>query len=261
MRQETREIILLLFFYVVTAIGMTMINSCSYLNEPIHFVDPDIIDQQPIVIDTLPVDTIQIGTCVEYTEYTTPEFVGLFVKFDFPVDSILWEGGGISSYDLGEVISHITTLPFEYGTSPIGAWVIIEGTNDHKAFELKLFTRTFTEPIYRSVDQSLLGIPNLIPPSIVNTKWYFGTGRQMFMLPGIQYEKYIYLINRYPSYAMFSFYGVTVEPAQEVSICSETLKNCHKGRDYADLFYAQSDFEQSLVDSFYLAKWKRVRIH
>lgn len=250
--------------YILSIFLISAIWSCQLpsIYNP-HWDDSDWVEQP---IDTIPVDTIPVeivDTCTSYTEYTTPAFVGLYVKFDEPQDSILWEGGGISSYNLGEVVSHITNLPFEYGTSPIGAWVVIEGTNNHQQFQLKIFTRTFNEAIYRGVDPMLLGIPNLIPSAVSNGKWYFGTGRQTLIVPGVDEPTYIHLINKFPSFDMFSFYGVTLDSIPEVNVLRETLKDCHGGRWYADLYFLLHEHEPALIDSFGVgyADWERVRTH
>jgi len=204
-----------------------------------------------------PPPPIEIDTCETYTEYTDPAFVGMYIKFDTPQDSILWEGGGISSYDLGEVVSHITTLPFTYGSNQIGAWVVIEGTNDHKAFQLDIFTRTFTEPIYREMD--LPDTETTCYSRIINAKWYFGTGKQELWASGATFEDFKQSINDYPSFDMFTLYGSEWDSISYVSACREILKDCHAGRRYADLYFIPFQLEQTLIDSFYLAGWDRVR--
>jgi len=200
------------------------------------YFDPIMTLEEWNAILNPPSDPIEVDTCTEYIEYTTPEFVGLYIKFDTPQDSILWEGGGISSYDLGEVVSHITTLPFTFGSNQIGAWVVIEGTNDHKQYQLKIFTRT------------------------PGGKWYFGTGKQELWASGATIEDFKQSINNYPSVDMFTFYGSEWDSIGYVTICREILKDCKAGRRYADLHFIPFQLEQTLIDSFTLAGWDRVRI-
>lgn len=184
-----------------------------------------------------PPEPIEADTCTEYIEYTLPEFVGMYVKFDTHQDSIVWEGGGISSYDLGEVVSHVTNLPYRYGSNQIGAWVIIEGTNNHQQFQLKIFTRT------------------------PGGKWYLGTGTQQLWATGATIEDFKQNINDYPSVDMFTFYGSDWDSIGYVNICREILKDCKAGRKYADLHFIPFQLEQSLIDSFGVgyADWDRVR--
>lgn len=265
MRKEIREILLLLFFFVVAAVGMTFINSCSFMNDPSVLPDiiindqPDTIPVDTIPIDTLPVDTIEVDTCTGYIEYTDPAFVGMYIKFDFPQDSFLWEGGGISSYDLGEVVSHITSLPFTYGSDSIGAWVIIEGTNNHQQFQLDIFTRTFIEPIYRELDIS--DTKTTCYSRIVDAKWYMGTGKQEIWATGMTPSEFKQNVNQYKSVDMFTFYGSNWPFPIYPIMCRELLKDCHAGRRYADLFFVPGQLEQTLIDSFGVgfANWDRVR--
>lgn len=237
----------ILGFSLIMALSFT---SCYF--DPIMTLEEwnDIINPpEPIVVDS----------CESYTEYTDPAFVGLYIKFDFPQDSILWEGGGISSYDLGEVVSHITTLPFSFGSDSIGAWVDIEGTNDHQQFQLDIFTKTFTEPIYRALD--VPDTETTCYSRIVNNKWYMGTGRQEIWATGCTPSEFKQRITDRPSFDMFTFYGSSWPFPVYVEMCREILKDCHAGRRYADLYFIPFQLEQTLIDSFGVgyADWDRVR--
>ncbi len=230
--------------YILSILLLSAIWSCQLpaIYNP-HWNDPDYISPNPIETDTfgeIVVDTVVIiaDTCESYTEYTTPEFSTLYIKFDSPQDSVLWQGGGISSYDLGEVVQHITSLPFQFGTSPIGAWVIIKGTNNHALFQLKVFTRLND-----------------------GSKWYMGTGRQHIIMPGATSTEMIEMINLYPSFDFVSFYGTDYDSTTNAAVMHEILKDCHAGRWYADLFYIQNEIPFVTIDSFYQADWERVRIH
>ena len=227
--------------YLITIISLLFIVNCNLptvFNAPpdFHYNPPN-----PIEIDTfggigdsiiLPPDT-----CTGYIEYTEPQFVCLYVKFDNPQDSVLWQGGGISSYDLAEVVQHVTILPFKIDTNPIGASVLIKGTNNHTQFQTKIFAR------------------------VDGGKWYLGSGKQNLILPGIEAAKFKADINDYPSFDVISFYGTDYDSLTYVNLCREILKDCHGGRSYADLYFIPYQLDQTLIDSFNLAGWDRVRIH
>lgn len=224
--------------YILSIFLISAIWSCQLpsIYNP-HWDDSDYVEQ-PEPIDTIPVDTVEVvDTCTGYIEYTDPQFSTLYIKFDTPQDSVIWQGGGISSYDLGEVVQHITSLPFTFGTSPIGAWVIIKGTNNHGQFQTKVFTTT------------------------PGGKWYFGTGKQFLMNCGASSEQFTTNINLYQSFDFVSFYGTAWDSIEYVTVCREILKDCHAGRWYADLYFCPFQLEQTLIDSFNLAGWERVRTH
>ena len=191
---------------------------------------------QPVEVDTIPVDTIvQIDACTVLTETTEPAFVTLYMKFDSPQDSVLWEGGGIQSYDLKEVVSHITGLEAKVDTSQIGASVILLGTNAHTQFQLKIFAR------------------------IGGYKWYMGTATQALILPGSNAAYFKETMHEYPSYNEFHFWGVDCTCEEGIELTREVLKDCHAGRWYADLFYLPCQPPQSVRDSLDLYGWERIR--
>ncbi len=221
------------YLILIACLQFTLSCQLPTIYDP-HWNDSDWIPMpDPIVVDTVPV----VDTCTGYIEYTDPQFSTLYIKFDTPQDSVLWQGGGISSYDLGEVVQHITSLPFQFGTSPIGAWVIIKGTNNHSQFQTKVFTTT------------------------PGGKWYFGTGRQFLILPGATSSEFIENINLYPSFDFVSFYGTYYDSTTNAAVMHEILKDCHGGRWYADLYFIQNEIPFITIDSFYQADWERVRIH
>lgn len=191
---------------------------------------------QPIEVDTVPTDTIvPVDTCLELIETTIPEFVTLYMKFDEPQDSVLWEGGGFQSYSLAEIVTHITGLTAKVDTSPIGGSVLLKGTNNHSQFQLKILTR------------------------INGAKWYMGTATQALILPGSNAGYYKGTMTEYPSYDMFSFWGSDITCEEGVGLCREVLKECHKGRWYADLFYLPCQPPQTTRDSLDLYGWERIR--
>lgn len=198
----------------------------------------DIIDPPPPPPqDTIPPDPlpIEVDTCVDLIEYLEPEFSTLYFKYDFPTDTVLFQGGGISSYNLADVIDKITNLPFEVGYNNVGAWAIIKGTNNHQLFQLKVFAW------------------------IGGAKWYMGTGKQALILPGIEPDGYKSKIDSFPSFNQFSFWGTDYDSIQYVELCREVLSDCREGRAYADLFFIPFELPQSIPDSLDLVGWDRVR--
>jgi hypothetical protein len=191
---------------------------------------------QPIEIDTVPTDTIvPIDTCFQLIETTIPEFVTLYMKFDEPQDSVLWEGGGFQSYSLAEIVTHISGLSAKVDTSPIGGSVLLKGTNNHTQFQLKIFAR------------------------IDGAKWYMGTTKQGLILPGSNAAYFKETMHEYPSYNEFHFWGVDCTCEEGVSLCREVLKDCHKGRWYADLYDLPCQPPQTVRDSLDLYGWERIR--
>jgi hypothetical protein len=191
---------------------------------------------QPVEVDTIPVDTIvQIDTCTVLTETTEPAFVTLYMKFDSPQDSVLWEGGGYQSYSLAEIVTHISGLPAKVDTAAIGGSVLLKGTNNHTQFQLKIFAR------------------------IDGAKWYMGTTTQGLILPGSNAAYFKETMHEYPSYNEFHFWGVDCTCEEGIELTREVLKDCHAGRWYADLFYLPCQPPQSVRDSLDLYGWERIR--
>lgn len=190
------------------------------------------------IVDTIPTDTIipiEVDTCEAYVEHTIPEFVTLYVKFDSPQSNVIWEGGQVQSSNLGDVLSVVAQNSFIYGSDNTGAWAIINGTNNHAQYQLKVFTR------------------------IDNAKWYMGTAKQAIIVPSANETRYKELINAYPSVNQFSFYGTNYDSLTYVDLCREVLKDCKAGRWYADLFFSPYEIPQTIIDSLDLAGWERIR--
>ena len=159
----------------------------------------------------------------------------LYVKFDSPQSNIIWEGGQVQSADLGDVLSVVVNGSFIYGSNDTGAWAIINGTNNHSQYSLKVFTR------------------------IDNAKWYMGAAKQAIIVPGASGSEYKQLLQDYPSVNQFSFYGTNYDSLTYVDLCREVLKDCKAGRWYADLFYSPFEIPQTIIDSLNMAGWERVR--
>lgn len=222
---------------ILLAIVMAVVSSCGLIDAPIP-TDWKHNDPQPVEIDTTDTDTIvpvEVDTCEELIEFTDPAFVTLYIKFDEPQDSVLWEGGGIQSYSLQEIVNHITPLHAKVDTAPIGGNALIKGTNNHQAFQLKVFTR------------------------IGGAKWYMGTAMQGLILPGSNASYFKECMVEYPSYNQFSYWGVDCNCEEATSLSRHTLKDCHEGRWYADLHFSPCFIIQPIRDSLDLYGWERIR--
>lgn len=218
--------------YILT-LSLFALIGCNWLS--FYDAPDDFVYHPPEPIEE-PIDTIiPPDTCAGLIEYTDPAFVTLYMKFDEPQNSVLWEGGGFQSYSLAEVVNHITGLPAKVDTAPIGGNVILKGTNNHAQFQLKVFTR------------------------IDGGKWYMGTAKQGLILPGSNAAYFKENMHEYPSYNEFSFWGVDCTCEQGIELSREPLKDCHAGRWYADLFYLPCQPPQSTRDSLVLYGWDRVR--
>lgn len=236
------SIVTALIAVIVAAAVAFFFSSCEPIEAlmpddwPIHVVDNDTIPQDSVVIDTLPTDTITIlpDTCESLTEVTDPAFVTLYIKFDSPQSNLIWEGGGQQSANLADIIPFITSNSFKAYASESGAWVIINGTNNHTQYQLKVFTR------------------------IGGAKWYMGAAKQALILPGTNYDQFMQNATEFQSVNQFSFYGCDFDSLQTEQIARVILGDCKAGRWYAD-FYFSPDISPELIDSFELAGWDRIR--
>lgn len=191
----------------------------------------------PTPPDTTDTDTIVLppDTCTELIEITEPAFVTLYLLVDNEQDSILWEGGNVQSYDLGDVASAITTLPFEaYQTNQAGT-IVIHGTNNASQFSLKVFARAD------------------------GAKWYFGYGSQAFIFPALTASEYKGYSVSLPSVDQFTFWGNDYTEAEATPVKRNILGDCKLGRSYADLHFGPPT-PQGLIDSFDLFQWDRIRL-
>ena len=212
---------------------ISSITSCDWLE---YYPAPDdYVYHPPAEPVEEPVDTIPVDTCTGLIEYTDPAFVTLYMKFDEPQDSVLWEGGGFQSYSLAEIVSHISGLNAKVDTAAIGGSVLLKGTNNHTQFQLKIFAR------------------------VNGAKWYMGTTTQGLILPGSNAAYFKETMHEYPSYNEFHFWGVDCTCDEGIALTREVLKDCHAGRWYADLFYLPCQPPQSVRDSLDLYGWGRIR--
>lgn len=215
--------------------ALTFITSCELIEQ---LAPDDFVFHPPTPpVDTTGTDTIILppDTCTELVEITEPAFVTLYLLVDNEQDSILWEGGNIQSYNLADVAAEITNLPFEtYQTGKAGN-IVIHGTNDAAQFKLKVFARAD------------------------GAKWYFGYGSQAFIFPALTASEYKGYSISLQSVDQFTSWGNNYPEPLATEIKRNILGDCKKGRWYADLYYPPTT-PQSLVDSFDLFQWDRIRL-
>ena len=237
--------ILLIVIAIILTLIVFMLEGCelhSVFNAPddwaYHEPEPieiDTVEIDTVVVDTIVVDTLPTDTiipCTEPIEITQPEFVTLYLEFDFLEDSILWQGGGTSSYDLAEVVQAVTSLPFTIYSKNKSFVVIIDGTNNHQSFQTKIFSRSG------------------------GAKFYFGTARQGFeFLGALEFEEYKQVIEKYPSVYFFNFLGTNYDSLQYDELAYKILGTCKKGRWKADFRFNPFEAPDTIINQFEAAKW------
>lgn len=208
------------------------LQSCQFL--PVAISDDWVYNAPP---DDIPIDTLPlvVDTCTDYTLITQPDFVTLYILFDNAQSDILWQGGQVESNNLADVVAAVTSSPFRIDTHSIGASVIIEGETNHQAYALKIFAKAD------------------------GAKWYFGSGYQHLICPGMEYDDWIATLTAYQSVRICSWWGLSHTYDQCVHGARTLLGDCKEGRDYADFFFMGHDLPETLLDSFELAGWDRIR--
>lgn len=225
------------YLILVSSLLLT-VNSC-YLVEAIRpDPDPDIVIQiDTTVIDTIiPIDTLplEIDTPCVPVLVTEPKFVTLYIEFDVFDPFLLWQGGQVESNDLADVVAAVTSLPFHIYTQGKSWSVIIDGTNDHQQFQLKIFARTN------------------------GAKVYFGSASQAFIFAGaLTFPEYMEVIEEYPSVDRFNFRNTEWDSLQ-YDQAAKNILNCKLGRTWADFRFNQFPVSDSLITEFQNAGWQTV---
>ena len=200
-----------------------------------HYDPPNPVEEP---IDTIPVDTIPTDTiipCTELIEQTTPAFMTLYAIFDDPIDSVLWRGGGIESYNIGDVIEAITPLPYQVYKTPTAWAVIIDGATNQNAWQLKVYTLS------------------------VGYKLYMGATDQGFIFGGaLSADQYQTVAEQFPSVKYFNFLNTNYDSIQYATIATTILGECKKGRKWADFRFNAIPIDTSIVNDFIAAKWDTV---
>lgn len=226
----------ILFILALTFIG------CQYLNEAIRpDPDPDIVitpidttgTDTIIPVDTLPiiVDTPCIPELV-----TEPKFVTLYIEFDVFDPFLLWQGGQVESNDLAEVVAAVTPLPFTIYMQGKSWAVIIDGTNDHQQFQLKIFARSN------------------------GAKIYFGSASQAFIFAGaLTEQEYLEAAIKYQSVDRFNYRNCPYTEEQLTDISYTILADCKIGRTWSDFrWWNGGTVPDSIPQAFIANGWNTV---
>lgn len=175
-------------------------------------------------------------TCTYYVEQTEPKFIEGYVLFDNPQDSILWRGGLVSSYDLGEVIAHLLPgHPYMIRRTPTAVVVWVMGTNDANFMQTKVWTRTD------------------------GAKWYMGWMKQAIMPYGtITADEHLDLIADLPSVDRFNFLHTNYDSLQYIAIADAILGDCYGGRAWADFRFNPFPITTEIIEAYQAAGWDNV---
>ncbi len=233
---------------LIGAAALTWFNSCELVNmnmvrpfdpdyvySPVDTTNQDSIPVDSIVIDTLPIDTAVIDTpCIDPIEITDPAFVTLYIEFDVFDPFLIWQGGQVESNNLSDVVQAVTNLPFHIYTQGKSWVIIIDGTNDHQQFQLKIFARSN------------------------GAKIYFGSASQAYIFAGaLAFTEYMEVIEKYPSVDRFNFRNTEWDSLQYDQAAKEIL-NCKLGRTWADFRFNQFPVSDSLITEYQNAGWETV---
>lgn len=166
----------------------------------------------------------------------TTDFITGFLEFDTPQDSVLWQGGGTSSYELGDVLNAVWPgHPYKIYRTPKAYMVIVEGTGDHNFAQLKVFCRAD------------------------GAKWYMGwAARSILPMGTLTPSNYADLIELYPKMDRFNFRGTNYDSITYVNLANAILADCIPGGVWADFRFNQHPIPLEVVQAFEDAGWETV---
>ena len=200
---------------------------------------PDFVYTAPATVnDTTETDSTVVDTiipCDNPELILSPAFVTLWLEFDTVLDSIRWQGGGVESYDLAEVLAAVTSLPTTIYNEGKKWAVIVEGTNNATQFNLKVFAKEFNRKVYMTPDI------------------------QGFVFGGaLTFDEFRDVAIKYPSVKIFNFRGTAYDSLQYIELAEIILGTCKQGRDWADFRFNPFEIDTSIVSKFEAAGWDTV---
>ena len=211
-----------------------LVYSCTFLNEPIHFFDPDIIDPEPIEIDTVPVDTIPVDTlpieqdtvCTSHTPITSPAFITSYMIMDdwqdyivlnvYPHSDTIYEGEDIQpALDsmVGLIVPQYPRKVYVHDDNRLLQSVMLKGTNDKSKLLGKIWIRYF------------------------GARYYFGCEPQSMEVMGSQTEaEFNENLIEFPSFNMINWLHTDWDSIGYVKSMTIALDSAHckGGRDWFD---------------------------
>ena len=200
---------------------------------------PDFVYSSPVTVnDTTETDSTVVDTiipCDNPELILSPAFVTLWLEFDTVLDSIRWQGGGVESYDLAEVLAAVTSLPTTIYNEGKKWAVIVEGTNNATQFNLKVFAKEFNRKVYMTPDI------------------------QGFVFGGaLTFDEFKEAAIKYQSVKIFNFRGTAYDSLQYIELAEIILGTCKQGRDWADFRFNPFEIDTSIVSKFEAAGWDTV---
>ena len=200
---------------------------------------PDFVYTAPATVnDTTETDSTVVDTiipCDNPELILSPAFVTLWLEFDTVLDSIRWQGGGVESYDLNDVLVAVTSLPTTIYNEGKKWAVIVEGTNNATQFNLKIFAKEFNRKVYMTPDI------------------------QGFVFGGaLTFDEFRDVAIKYPSVKIFNFRGTAYDSLQYIELAKIILGTCKQGRDWADFRFNQYQMDTAIITKFINAGWATV---
>ena len=200
---------------------------------------PDFVYTSPATVnDTTETDSTVVDTiipCDNPELILSPAFVTLWLEFDTVLDSIRWQGGGVESYDLNDVLQALTSLPTTIYNEGKKWAVIVEGTNNATQFNLKIFAKEFNRKVYMTPDI------------------------QGFVFGGaLTFDEFRDVAIKYPSVKIFNFRATAYDSLQYIELAQIILGTCKQGRDWADFRFNPFEIDTSIVAKFEAAGWETV---
>ena len=200
---------------------------------------PDFVYTAPATVnDTTETDSTVVDTiipCDNPELILSPAFVTLWLEFDTVLDSIWWQGGGVESYDLAEVLATVTSLPTTIYNEGKKWAVIVDGTNNATQFNLKVFAKEFNRKVYMTPDI------------------------QGFVFGGaLTFDEFKEAAIKYQSVKIFNFRGTAYDSLQYIELAEIILGTCKQGRDWADFRFNPFEIDTSIVSKFEAAGWDTV---
>jgi len=228
-RNSFYRTLIVILCWVIIAATIGFMASCTFDHPLLDWeIDPD-------PIDTVQVDTLVVDTCFDPILITDPKFVTLYIEFDILEDSILWEGGHVQSYDLGDVIEAVTPHPYTIYHKNKSWVVIIENTIDNQSFYVKVFARSN------------------------GAKVYFGAIKQGFIFAGaLSFEQFRDIAINYPSVDRFNFRNTQYDSIQYIELAEIILGDCKAGRTWADFRFNPYPIDTAIINQYEAAGWNNV---
>ena len=238
-----KQIVTVLIWIIFISALCWAFSGCQYLAQ-IHY-DTVIPDNEPIEVDTTPIDT----PCIPQ-QYDQPQFVSgwWYIPFEVVGDVqvcvngsclIVPSGSNVKDELLILLDGYMPQLDYEVyvgGYHNQSVIFIAEGTNNKDLFKGKVWIR----------------------PVSVHSGWGFDCNTQaFFFFDALTFDEYMTKIDSLPSFDKFTLQYTNWDSLQYVE-CFNKILECRIGRSYADLRYLPFTFPDSVYTKFEDAGWDEV---